>query len=139
MPLFFITVCTRRRRQWLADPCVAAVLAEELQNAQRDHGWAVGRYVVMPDHVHYFCAPAAEDAKTLSSFVGFWKRKTAMRIRRSSLPQFAWQPEFFDHFLRSHESYASKWEYVRANPVRAGLVADAEDWPFQGEVAELRW
>ena len=36
----------------------------------------------------------------------------------------------FDHLFVSAESRAGKWEYVRENPVRAGLVARAEDWPF---------
>jgi len=48
-----------------------------------------------------------------------------------------WQREFFDHVLRSEESYAEKWEYMRQNPVRAGLAMSAEDWPFQGEVHPL--
>ena len=39
------------------------------------------------------------------------------------------QEGFFDHLLRSHESYAQKWEYIRQNPVRAGLVKFAEDCP----------
>ena len=33
--------------------------------------------------------------------------------------------------LRSDESLSDKWEYLRQNPVRAGLVANPEDWPFQ--------
>ena len=44
-----------------------------------------------------------------------------------------WQPGFFDHLLRSNESYDQKWEYVRQNPVRARLVNMAEEWPYQGE------
>ena len=48
-----------------------------------------------------------------------------------------WQPGFFDHLLRNDESYAQKWEYVRQNPVRAGLVKSAEDWPYQGEVVRI--
>jgi hypothetical protein len=48
-----------------------------------------------------------------------------------------WQEGFFDHVLRSSESDAQKWEYVHLNPVRAGLVADAEEWPYQGEVVPL--
>jgi len=44
-----------------------------------------------------------------------------------------WQPGFFDHILRNDESYTQKWEYVRENPVRAGLVSLADDWPYQGE------
>jgi hypothetical protein len=46
--------------------------------------------------------------------------------------------EFFDHILRSSESYSEKWNYVRDNPVRAGLVANADDWPWQGQIEELR-
>lgn len=49
-----------------------------------------------------------------------------------------WQADYFDRFLRSDESYSEKWDYVRSNPVRAGLAADAEDWPFAGEIFELR-
>jgi len=45
-----------------------------------------------------------------------------------------WQRGFFDHLLRSEESYGQKWNYVRENPVRAGLVARVEDWRFAGEV-----
>ena len=32
-----------------------------------------------------------------------------------------WQAGFFDHLIRHRESYVEKWEYVRQNPVRAGL------------------
>ena len=45
-----------------------------------------------------------------------------------------WQEEFFDHVLRSDESYAEKWSYVRNNPVRKELVANVEDWPWQGSI-----
>jgi len=45
-----------------------------------------------------------------------------------------WQRGFFHHVIRNTESYAQKWEYVRENPVRAGLVERAEQWPFQGEI-----
>jgi hypothetical protein len=41
--------------------------------------------------------------------------------------------------LRSGESYDDKWEYVRSNSVRHGYVADANEWPYQGELNELRW
>jgi hypothetical protein len=45
-----------------------------------------------------------------------------------------WQPDYFDRFLRSGESYSEKWAYVQNNPVRAGLVAQADDWPFKGRI-----
>ena len=55
-----------------------------------------------------------------------------------NLEEPVWQREFFDHVLRSEESYAEKWRYVRDNPVRAGLVSRAEEWKLQGEIEVLR-
>ena len=48
-----------------------------------------------------------------------------------------WERGFFDHVIRNAESYAQKWDYVRQNPVRAGLVERAEDWPYQGEIVQI--
>jgi len=138
-PVFFLTVCVRNRERVLTDPTVCRILAHAWRDALHVHGWRVERYVVMPDHVHFFAAPSAEKAKDLSGFVGGWKHWTQRQIRKSGLSTFGWQREFFDHLLRSNESYGEKWEYVRLNPVRAGLVASAEEWPFQGEICALEW
>jgi hypothetical protein len=48
-----------------------------------------------------------------------------------------WQREFFDHVLCSAESYGEKWNYVRDNPVRAGLVSMPDEWKFTGEIEIL--
>jgi len=138
-PIYFITTCTFRRRAILATSAVAAVLVKEWQETRGRHGWAIGRYVIMPDHVHFFCAPEL-DARPLSIFVGSWKQWTSKAItRNAALAPPIWQEEFFDHALRSSESYSEKWNYVRENPVRADLVASADDWPWQGEIEELRF
>jgi REP element-mobilizing transposase RayT len=93
----------------------------------------------MPDHLHFFCVSnETPDASSLSRFMAGFKQWTAKRILRATgdLPPF-WQKEFFDHVLRSDESYESKWRYVRENPVRAGLVGRADDWPYAGEIAPI--
>src|SRR6266481_4746855 len=66
----------------------------------------------------------------LSSWIGGLKRAMSVALKSQRL----WQPAFFDHILRNEESYAEKWNYVRDNPVRAGLVELAENWPYHGEV-----
>jgi hypothetical protein len=53
------------------------------------------------------------------------------------IPSPHWQKDFFDHVLRSDESYSEKWQYMRQNPVRAGLVEKPEDWEFQGEICRF--
>jgi putative transposase len=136
-PIYFVTTCTFRRRTILASSEIAAVFSDEWRNARERHGWAIGRYVIMPDHVHFFCS-AELDAKPLPKFMQFWKQWTSKRIARElKIHGRLWQAEFFDHVLRSSESYSQKWDYVRENPARAGLVKDADDWPFQGEIEDL--
>jgi REP element-mobilizing transposase RayT len=116
---------------------VAAILADEWQAAHNRHGWAVGRYVIMPDHVHFFCS-AELDAKALPALMQAWKQWTSKRMAREvRLSAKVWQEEFFDHVLRSSESYSQKWDYVKENPVRAGLVESSDEWPWQGEIESL--
>lgn len=57
--------------------------------------------------------------------------------RQVKLTGNIWQEEFFDHVLRSSESYSQKWNYVKQNPVRAGLVKSSDQWPWQGEIESL--
>ena len=103
--------------------------------AQTSHNVAVGRYVIMPDHIHFFVA-GDPDFK-LGAWVGTLKRIVAKRVASPRSKDFVWQRGFFDHILRSSESYSEKWNYVRDNPVRAGLVKTAEDWPYAGEVVTI--
>jgi putative transposase len=136
-PIYFITTCTLERRAILVCKEVAAILVDEWRHAHDRHGWAIGRYVIMPDHVHFFCS-AELDAKTLPIFMQRWKEWTSKRIvRELKLSGRIWQEEFFDHVLRSVESYSQKWDYVKENPVRAGLVETSDKWAWQGEIESL--
>ena len=58
-PIYFITMCTKDRRAVLARDKVTEILIEEWRVAHERHGWVVGRYVIIPDHVHFFCRPTA--------------------------------------------------------------------------------
>jgi putative transposase len=50
-----------------------------------------------------------------------------------------WQRDFWDTQLRRSDGYDAQWEYVQHNPVRHGLVENAKDWPYQGEIHVLDW
>lgn len=135
------------RRPILNSSDIAAILVQEWRTAHQRHGWATGRYVIMPDHVHFF-GRAEPSAKTLRMFMQKWKQWTSKRIAREIAAAgigdpglkrsgALWQEEFFDHVLRLSESYSQKWEYVKENSVRAGLVKKSDDWPFHGEIESL--
>lgn len=130
--IVFLTVCTKDRQPWLATAQNHDLLRETWLAAT---AWRVGRYVLMPDHLHLFAAPG-EPALLLEKWVRYWKSQFTKKHGESGQ---RWQTGHWDRRLRSGESYATKWEYVRENPVRHGLVRRAEDWPFWGTVSDLEW
>jgi putative transposase len=135
--LVFLTCCTRGRRPVLANNDAHAVLRLIWSEAAPRNGWFVGKYLLMPDHVHLFTCPTKE-APSLARWVGLWKSLSARRLQRAiDCREGLWQEDYFDRFLRSAESYDEKWEYVRMNPIRRGLVPKPEDWPFQGIIHDL--
>jgi putative transposase len=60
-------------------------------------------------------------------------------LRSAGISSPHWQKGFFDHVLRSGESYQQKWNYLRKNPVRAGLVEDCLLWSYAGEINALEY
>jgi len=138
-PLYFITTGTANRAPLLADQRCTDILLSEWTSATTRHGWSIGCYVIMPDHVHFFASPS-RSAVSLSRFMQAWKEWTSKKICEVlQMQPPLWQSEFFDHVLRSFESYEEKSRYILENPVRAGLVKRAEDWPYHGKLADLNF
>jgi len=132
-PVYFITCCVHRRIAILNRPSVHDILLDEWQKSDPRHGWHIGSYVIMPDHVHFLAMPD-QDSKSLSRFMQAWKQWTSKRITLATRETRLWQKQFFDRLVRSEESRSEKWDYIRKNPIRAGLVEDLEDWPYQGYI-----
>jgi putative transposase len=132
--IVFVTVCTAKRRKVLAAPEAHAAIVSGWNKASR---WLVGRYVVMPDHIHFFCAPNDAEPPSLEKWIRFWKSLVTRAVGEHS--NTLWQRDHWDRQLRCGESYDQKWEYVRSNPLRHGLVKRTDDWPYQGTLNELRW
>jgi len=86
----------------------------------------------MPTHVHFFVQGSSNFI--LSNWIRILKRCLSQEI---NLPRPHWQTGFFDHLIRNQESYMQKWNYVRENPVRANLVKQADDWPYQSEIIQI--
>ena len=83
----------------------------------------------------------AEDIAALAALaeqaekIAFWKD----RFAKTHPDTGTFQAGGFHHRLRDGQNYAQKWQSVRENPVRAGLVTRPEDWPYSGRVHEIRW
>ena len=163
--ILYVTVCTEGRNPILAGKDMVNIILSAWANAQN---WIIGRYVIMPDHIHFFCAPATYPAPDFHRWMKQWKSLAAIAWRKADNAQFTGGPQFiaadndadtpdamncvppkrnpplfqrncWDTQMRTGEQYEEKWQYVRNNPVRMGLAENADDWPYQGVVNDLSW
>ena len=119
--LFFITICALPRgKNQLCYPVVSEPLLKSAEYYHSSGTWWLKVFLLMPDHLHALIAVPTD--KSLPAAIRTWKSYQARTLGIS------WQDGFFDHRLRSDESEDLKAEYIRMNPVRAGLVGRAVDW-----------
>jgi REP element-mobilizing transposase RayT len=43
--------------------------------------WTVGRYIVMPDHLHLFCSPADPEAENVKDWAAYWKSLVSRAVQ----------------------------------------------------------
>jgi putative transposase len=131
---YFLTFNAQNRATILANPPLHQAFRRFTEESA-SRGVFVGRYVIMPDHIHLFAA--FEENANLSSWMKSLKNYLSKALRAAGFEAPHWQKGYFDHLMRSEESYRSKWEYVFYNPVRRNLVSEPALWPFQGEINPL--
>ena len=119
----FLTVCTEKRARWLAQSPVQRALHDLWQGTAT--AWLVSDYLLMPDHVHLFCAP--NDLKfTIERWIGFWKDQFAKNAKNwggaatppcrkiiappghEQIKAGKFQAGGFHHRLRDGENYRAK-------------------------------
>ncbi len=90
--------------------------------------------VIMPDHAHVLLTPMSDErgetygiAQIMQAIKGASAHAVNKCLGRTGR---VWQPESFDHVLRSDESIRQKAEYICANPVHAGLVSHEDEYPW---------
>jgi len=134
-PVYFVTFCAEERKPILANPFVHGVFLQFCPEALNGNIF-VGRYILMPDHIHLF-VKLPPPSENLSKWIKSLKNSLSKTLRSHNVVAPHWQNGFFDHVLRSTESYSQKWLYMVENSVRAGLVSDWTQWPYQGEIQPL--
>jgi putative transposase len=127
---YFWTICTfRRQRVFLHDAVVDSVLLDFL-NAADGERIAISAYCFMPDHVH-FLFEGTDGGGSPIKLVSRAKQASGFRYSRQHRIRL-WQKTSWDRILRSDEDTPTVVRYILDNPVRAGLVERAIDYPFSG-------
>lgn len=128
METFFVSTNILNFRRLLQSERSANLFIECLYLYRSEERYRLHEFVVMPHHVHLILSPRG---LTIERAVGLIKGGFSFRAKE----QFGWKGtvwlrSFTDRRLRDAEEYAVRKQYVWENPVRAGLCAQAEVWPY---------
>jgi REP element-mobilizing transposase RayT len=82
---------------------------------------------LMPDHLHVLVSPGAFG---VIKWVNAFKSLTTNRSWAAGNKRALWQPRLWDRTMRDATEVAAVRDYILANPVNAGLVAEVQDWPW---------
>lgn len=94
----------------------------------RNHGMAIWAWCLMTNHVHFVAVPHATDSMSNTFRDAHTAYATRLHLRKQ-LEGHLWQGRFFSTVLDEPHLWAAI-RYVERNPVRAGLVTAAEDYPW---------
>jgi REP element-mobilizing transposase RayT len=114
---------------WLNDSRIAqnvesAILAGEHQYSLYD----LAAYAIMPNHVHIAMRPKVPLPVITRWLKGSTARYANLILGRTGQP--FWLDESFDHRARSEAELQKIMRYIEQNPVSAGFVSSATDWPW---------
>ncbi|MGC1105111.1 MAG: transposase [Candidatus Acidiferrales bacterium] len=114
---------------WLKDRRIASCVVQSLQHGEAAlHEYKLHAFVVMPNHVHVLLEPRTELRRITQGIKGTTSRRANAILRRVGQP--FWQDESFDRWIRNEDEFLRIRHYILRNPVAAGLVKTAEEWPW---------
>ena len=124
LPLvYFVTLNVDGRKPSLDRKVVFQAIRTSLDQLE---GWCHPVGMVMPDHLHVLISP-----QDPNSSVSEWSARFKWKFSEQQNVGWRWQSGCFDHLIRNPVSGREKLEYIRANPMRAGLVSHWLQWPYQ--------
>jgi REP element-mobilizing transposase RayT len=127
---YFVTFCTLHRRDVFTDVAIGQFVASQLRRTCRHMRFAVLAYCLMPDHAHLL-VEGVRDTSDFRHLIKSAKQRTGQSFAaRHKHP--LWQEGFYDRVLRPGDDPKTIARYIIENPVRAGLVRSAIDYPLLG-------
>jgi REP element-mobilizing transposase RayT len=112
---------------------VAGLVVESLRWGVALELYDLRAYVVMGNHVHVLVRPRQPASRVLQWLKGRTARESNQILARTGKP--FWQRESYDHWVTDHRELERIAAYIENNPVKAGLVADASQYPWSSASA----
>ena len=131
---FSVILATAERAQVFTKPNAVQTCLSAMEHAATRYEAKVFAYCFMPDHLHLLAATPSD--VNFVGFIQYFNQLSAYRLSHPSrTARRLWQARFYDHALRLDDDIVTVARYIFDNPVRAGMVADATDYPYSGSLA----
>ena len=127
---YFLTLCTFERHRHFIDGTVVTPVLEQFLRTATECEFAILAYCFMPDHLHLLSEGTGKNS-SLPRFAALAKQRAAYTTRLL-LRGRLWQKGYFERVLRDDDDTFNVARYVVQNPLRAGLVQTAGEYPFMG-------
>jgi putative transposase len=98
-----------------------------LEAVRLRYGFVVAGYVLMPEHVHLLTNEPR--LSTLAVVLQVLKQQISRKLKSAAVTHF-WQRRYYDFNVYTSAKTIEKLKYMHRNPVRRGLVARPEEWPW---------
>ena len=127
---YFLTWCTFERQTHFTTREHVDLVLSQIQRSATEQRFAVIAYCFMPDHLHLLIEALVDDSDA-RRFIRAAKQYSAFSFKQE-FEHRLWQRYGFEHVLRDDEATVEVVKYILRNPVRAGLAASVEEYPFVG-------
>ena len=114
---------------WLKQPDIAHLVIDALRYSEKElRLYESLAWVIMSNHVHLVIYPQAPLQQITKTIKGYTALNANRILRRKDKP--FWQHESFDRWIRDRYELEKVIRYVEQNPVKAGLVKIATEYPW---------
>jgi putative transposase len=127
---YSLRFATHERAPHFTNPILVAGALKQILRTGDEDGFALVAYCFMPDHVH-LAVKGRTPESDLRRFVKMAKQRVAYLARTQFAIPMIWQSGYYERIVRA-QAMESLVRYILDNPVQAGLVQRAEEYPFSG-------
>ena len=107
----------------------AELLIDVLRSLIAEGRFELRDFVIMPDHLHMILT--VFDEMTIEKAMQLIKGRFSHRLSHEfAYKGEVWQRGFTEAQVMNPESFARHSEHIAQNPVKAGIVASADEFPF---------
>ena len=132
---YYITANTFQKHSIFQSERMSLLFLTVLFSYQIQHKYQLHEFVLMTDHFHLLITPTETLERALQLIKGGFSFRAKKEL---SFNGEIWDKSFYDHRVRNWEEYCAFRQYIHMNPVKRGLVAAPEQYPYSSATPGMK-